>query len=110
MLETLLQKGDTHERCGLILRDGSTVEIKNVAKDPAISFEMDSTEVLPYLTEDQVTGTWHTHPTSGPEYSGEDHRCFTGWPEWKHHVIGVENDQTVVKCYEVKNGALLECD
>jgi proteasome lid subunit RPN8/RPN11 len=109
VLETLLQANDTQERCGLVLRDGSTVEITNVAKDPVISFEMDPVEVLPYLTEDQVAGTWHTHPQSDPHLSGEDYSGFLGWPDLKHHVIGVTNGKTVVKTYEVKNGAVVEC-
>lgn len=110
MLETLLQKGDTKERCGLVLDSGEAVELSNIAHDPLISYEMDPTEVLPYLTRNNVAGTWHTHPHSPPHFSGEDYVGFMGWPEWQHYVIGVVDGETVVKCYEIKNGAILECD
>lgn len=110
MLETLLQPNDPIERCGLVLKDGSYVEIENIADDPVISYEMSPIEVLPYLTGDSIIGTWHTHPFSPPRLSGEDYVGFMGWPHLTHHVIGVENGEVKVKSYYIKNGAILECD
>jgi proteasome lid subunit RPN8/RPN11 len=109
VLETLLQPNDREERCGLVLSDGTTVEIPNIANNPVTSYEMDPEKALPYLTAGSVVGTWHTHPASSPDLSGEDYRGFSGWPKLKHHIIGVVDGQTVVKSYEIKNGAILEC-
>jgi proteasome lid subunit RPN8/RPN11 len=92
------------------LNDGECVELKNIAETPGNSYEIDTAEVLPYLTAGRVAGTWHTHPGTSPQLSGEDYAGFLGWPELKHHIIGVEDGKTVVKCYQVRNGAILECD
>lgn len=110
MLETIFRTEDSTERCGLILNDGTIVEIPNIAREPGDSFEMDSTVVLPFLIKGEVAGTWHTHVGQAPDLSGEDYAGFMGWPELKHHIIGIDDGIVTVKSYEIKNGAIVECD
>lgn len=106
MLETLLQPNDTEERCGLLLTDDTVVEIKNVSNNPVIGYLMDPKEVLPYLTDEKIKGTWHTHPDGPADLSGEDLKGFLAWPHLIHYVIGKDG----VKCYRVENGVVLKCD
>lgn len=102
-------ESETQERCGLILKDETILELQNIANDPITSYEIDPVAALPLLTSDIVAGTWHTHPFHEPNLSGEDYAGFLGWPELKHHIIGVVKGKVTVKTYEVKNGAIFEC-
>lgn len=106
MLETILKPNETEERCGLILTDDTIVEVKNIANDVVMGYLMDPTEVLPYLTEGKIKGTWHTHPTSSPDLSGEDLKGFLAWPNLVHYIVSHEG----VNCYRVDKGAVLKCD
>lgn len=110
MLETLLQKGDTEERCGVILKDGKIVEIPNVAKDKENSYLMDNDQVLPFIKNDKVAATWHTHPQSDPNLSGEDYNGFLGWPDLEHYIIGRRKNKTVVMKFKVEDGLIIVCD
>jgi len=109
MLETLLHKGDTEERCGLILKDGTVVDIPNVADDPKTSFEMDLAAAIEHLDADTVAATWHTHPESDPNLSGEDYSCFLSWPDLEHVIVGILDGKTVVRRYRVEQGLVIEC-
>jgi proteasome lid subunit RPN8/RPN11 len=106
VLETLLQPDDVNERCGLVLKDGSIVHIDNVHVEPTLGFEMDPEQVLPYLMNEEIAATWHTHPHGETALSGEDYKSFQAWPGFEHYVIGPEG---VVK-YAVKKGAVIVCD
>ena len=110
MLETLLKDDDTIERCGLILKDGTVVEIKNVAPDPAIAYEMDPVELLPYVEAGTIESTWHTHPQSDPTLSGADHEGFLTWPDLGHCIIGRRDGQVAVARYRVEEGFVLACN
>jgi proteasome lid subunit RPN8/RPN11 len=110
MLETLLHKGDEVERCGLILKDGSTVELPNIAENPETSFRMDLEKALPYLTDDQVAATWHTHPHTDPNLSGEDYSCFLSWPDLEHVIVGIRDGDVAVTRYRVEKGLVIACD
>lgn len=110
MLETLLKLDEKVERCGLILKDGTIVEIPNIAPEPANGFYMDSVKVLPYLEDDQISGTWHTHPQTDPTLSTEDHDTFTAWPMLQHFVIGIRDGKVTVVCYRMEEGALIGCE
>lgn len=110
MLETLLQKGDTEERCGVVMKDGNAVELQNVAGDPAGSFEMPSKAFLELVKTGEVEATWHTHPKSSPVLSGADYETFLNWPDLKHHVIGMEKGEVVVLTYIVDDGVVITCD
>ena len=108
MLETFLLPSDTEERCGLILKDGSIVEIENVAEDKVNSYRMNPVGVLPFV--DDLAGTWHTHPEGDPNLSGEDYSGFLAWPELEHSIIGHRNGQVVVTRYRVQDGLVVQCD
>lgn len=108
MLETLLQPGDVDERCGLIVEGNIIIHIPNIAENKALGYEMDPTEVLPYL--DEVIGTWHTHPDADPNLSGEDYSGFLSWPDLEHLIIGVREGNVVVVRYKIENGLVVECD
>lgn len=110
MLETLLQPSDKHEKCGLVLQDGTVVEVKNVANNPVIGYLMDPVEVLPYLTAGTVAGTWHTHPSGSAVLSGEDLEGFNAWPDLIHHVIGWAGNKPEVRSYKIVEGAVVKCD
>lgn len=110
MLETLLQPHDKEERCGLLLSDGSHVEIPNIANDRVTGYYMDPEQVLPYLTAGKITGTWHTHPDSPPVLSEDDMEGFLGWPELSHYIVGLVEGQPKVRCYRIDRGVVVECD
>ena len=109
MLETLLNPGDTDERCGLILKDGSIVEIENVADDKTDSYRMNPSAVLPFVQNDMVAGTWHTHPGGTPNLSGADQDGFLSWPDLEHSIVGLRDGQVVVKRYRIVNGLIVTC-
>lgn len=108
MLETLLQPTDTEERCGLVLKNGTIVEIENVADDKTNSYRMNPKGVLPFL--DQLAETWHTHPDSDPNLSGEDYSGFLAWPDLVHNIIGLRAGRVVVQRYRVDKGVVIACD
>lgn len=108
MLETLLQPGDKEERCGIILKDGTIKELPNVADEPHLGFKMSPKALLPLLED--VAATWHTHPDTDPNLSGEDYVGFLSWPDWQHHVIGLREGKVVVETYRVENGLVIGCD
>jgi proteasome lid subunit RPN8/RPN11 len=110
MIETLLRKGDTEERCGLVLKDGTIVDIPNIADDPKTSFEMDLEAALPYLDGDDVAATWHTHPGTDPNLSGEDYSCFLSWPDLEHVIVGMRDGKAAVSRYRVEQGLVISCD
>lgn len=110
MLETLLQPNDEIERCGLILKDGTIVEIDNVHDDPTQGYEMDLLQALEYIEAELVAATWHTHPKAGPNLSGEDWKGFRGWPDWEHVIIGLESGKPAIRRYRIENGLPIVCD
>lgn len=108
MLENLLQPDDVNERCGLILKDGTIVEIANVADDPVTSYRMNAAEVVLHL--DETVATWHTHPDDDPNLSGADYAGFLSWPHLEHYIVGRRNGKIVTLKYKVENGLVLGCD
>ena len=111
MLSPLLTPNDDQERCGLILDHIDYVEVSNVAAEPKEGFEMDPVEALELLSTGEVTGTWHTHPSSPPVLSGDDYECFLSWPGLVHVILGFdEKGEFAVSRYCVKDGVVVECD
>lgn len=110
MLETLLQPGDTDERCGVVLKDGSVVEIENVADDKTNSYRMRPDTVLGFMQADLIAGTWHTHPGADPNLSGEDRKGFLAWPDLEHSIIGVRDGAVFVQRFRVDKGLVIACD
>jgi len=110
VLETLYKPDDTEERCGLILKDGSIVEIENIAEEKTDGYDMNPAAVLPFLEADLIAGTWHTHPGGDPNLSGEDYAGFLAYPDLEHSIIGWRDGQVTVARYKIENGLVIACD
>jgi proteasome lid subunit RPN8/RPN11 len=110
MLETLYNPSDTDERCGLILTDGSIVEIENIAEDKTDSYDMSPEAVLPFLDAGTIAGTWHTHPGGDPNLSGADYSGFLGYPELEHNIVGIRDGKITVTRWRVQDGLVVACD
>lgn len=90
------------ERIGLILKDGSIVELENVANEPDRAFLFKADDLLRY--EGSAWGSFHTHPNKSSNLSGLDYEGFKSWSSLKHFIIG--NDG--VACYIVTpNGEVM---
>lgn len=110
MLETLYNHDDTDERCGLVLKDGSIVEIENIAEEKTNSYDMNPAKVLPYLDAETIAGTWHTHPRGDPNLSGADYLGFLGYPDLEHSIIGWRDGEVVVTRWRIQDGLVVACD
>ena len=91
------------ERCGLILKGDKILECKNIHLEPSKGFEIDPEDIIKHL--DDMVATWHTHPNQASTLSGEDHLCFTTWPDLKHFIIGSDG----ISVYIIREGAVI-CD
>lgn len=76
------------ERVGLILQDGSVVELKNLHPDPEHGFLVDAGDLIEYGS--RATSTWHTHPKGGLSPSQEDMEGFLMWPKLEHIIVAPE--------------------
>lgn len=99
--ELLAKLADGPERGGLVLLDGTIVELTNTAADPNEGFQPASTELVAYI--DNAAATWHTHPGETANLSVEDWETFILWPNLQHLIIGTDG----VRQYGVKNGAVI---
>lgn len=93
------------ERCGVVLKDGTIVEGANLHDEPEKGFRLDPMTLLE--NEDELAGTWHTHPDSDPNLSQEDYAGFLNWPNLSHFIIGLRAGEVVVKEYIVENGLVV---
>lgn len=98
---------DLEERCGLILKDGTIVEIRNVHAEPEKGFKMAPTEFFRYIKSKKVTGTWHTHPQSDPNLSQEDYAGFLQWPDFDHYIRGERDGEPLTLKFRVDNGVVI---
>lgn len=90
------------ERGGLILKDGSVIEFKNVAEVPKEGFLPEITvDLLAHL--DNALATWHTHPGASANLSVEDWETFTQWPDHAHAIVGTDG----VRWYRVERGVVI---
>ena len=103
-LQSLLLTDDVDERCGLILKGNKIIEVPNEHPEPAKGFKI-PVEAL-HENEENLIGTWHTHPGDTANLSQEDYNGFCQWPELKHYIIGVDS----VRCFEVADGLIVEAD
>lgn len=99
-----LKKGDTEERCGLVLKDGSVIELKNIAEEPQHGFEISPEDMVKY--EDEIAASWHTHPDHNSNLSEKDYFGFLMWPQIKHYIVGING----VSCYIVVDGIIINED
>lgn len=104
----LYAQGSLNERCGLILRDGTIVEIENIHTEPQRGYRMNPEAVLPFITVNAVKGTWHTHPGSDPNLSQEDYAGFLQWPELTHIIVGEIGGEPVADVYVVDRGLVVK--
>lgn len=108
-MKEILRLGDKLERCGLVMKDGTVIELENIAPEPEIGFEMNPEAVLPLLQTGEVEATWHTHPKHDPILSGEDYNFFTAWPDLAHIIIGRKGRKKLMTRYRVEDGVVLPC-
>jgi proteasome lid subunit RPN8/RPN11 len=85
----------------LVLKSGEVIELRNIAADPLLAFDVDGRDMIAH--EEDAVATWHTHPFGKSEMSADDMIGFLMWPHLLHYVISPEG----VRCYRVKNGAVL---
>lgn len=97
-----LHQPDGPERCGVILDDGSILELDNLHPMPTQGFRMPAEA----LNSSNVVATWHTHPTTGPNLSVDDYRAFTAFPRLRHYVVAASE----IWCYGMACGILLVHD
>lgn len=86
------------ERCGVILTDGSILQLPNTSPTPALTFEL-SLEGLP-----DISATWHTHPTTGGNLSTPDYLLFLQHPKLWHYIVGGPND---VRAYYIEDSRVM---
>lgn len=110
MLETLYDPDNLSERCGIVLTDGSIVEIENVAEDPTDGYDMHPEAVLPFLDKGLIAETWHTHPRGDPNLSGEDYSGFLAYPDLVHNIVGIRDGKVTVTRWRVQDGLVVACD
>lgn len=101
-LSKLFDIKELEEKCGVILKDGTVVPTHNLHHKPQEGFVVDPIALLRY--EDDLWGTWHTHPKANSNLSSEDYQGFLQWPELKHFIIGVDG----IRCYVVEDGLIIE--
>lgn len=106
-LAPLLKEGDTEERCGFVTKRGRIVHVPNIADDPKAAFRIDPAATLSWLEKGAVA-TWHTHPYTTANLSGEDYECFCVWDNLVHYVIGRRNNQIEVATYRVEDGLVVQ--
>jgi proteasome lid subunit RPN8/RPN11 len=95
-------KAETVELCGLILLDGTIVDCDNTHPEPTKGFRIPAKELVKY--EDDLYGTWHTHPHDTANLSQTDYEGFNQWPRLRHFIIGIDG----VRCFTVESGLIVE--
>jgi len=90
-----------NERVGLILKDGTIVELPNQALNPSEGSKIDIMDLIHY--EDLAMATFHTHPGESSDLSLDDHKAFSNWPEFKHYIVGKDG----VSCYSIKGKSVV---
>ena len=73
------------ERCGFVLRDGSLVEVENLASDPSNYFLISDESFEEY--DGQIFASWHTHTHDSANISMADYETFTTSTLAKHVVV-----------------------
>lgn len=107
-LAARLKSDDALERCGFVTKRGRIIELKNVADKPEDQFRIAPADTLKYLQRGDVVATWHTHPRSSPNLSGEDYECFLRWDDLDHYVVGRREGEIKVVRYFVEDGLVVQ--
>jgi proteasome lid subunit RPN8/RPN11 len=95
---------DTEEKCGLVLKDGTVLDVINHHSNPAIGFHICADDLFAH--EENLAGTWHTHPNDTANLSQQDYVGFRQWPEIRHYIVGIDG----VRAYDVVDGLIVEVD
>lgn len=103
-LKRKLKPTDKLERCGLILVDGTAVQVDNIHPQPERGFMMPAQVLIKH--GDELAGTWHTHPGQSAVLSQEDYAGFSQWPQLTHYIVGTDG----VRAYSVVDGIIQELD
>jgi proteasome lid subunit RPN8/RPN11 len=61
-LRLIAAQASPFEVCGFIMRDGSIIEIRNVAENPYDTFTMDLRQIERNVDVEKIAAIWHTHP------------------------------------------------
>lgn len=93
---------ETPERGGLILDDGTVVELQNLSDEPNEGAVLNPTDDQLEMF-DRAVATWHTHPGASANLSVGDYETFVNQPQLQHAIVG----DTEVRWYAVKNGAVV---
>lgn len=97
-LKKKLKAGDTVERCGLVLASGRVFQTDNVHPEPEKGFEIPIEKMIEF--EQELVGTWHTHPGKPATLSEADYDGFRNWPSLTHYIVGADG----VRAYRVEDG------
>lgn len=90
------------ERVGVVRRDGSIVELRNVLDNKVEGFDLNGEDLLE-LEKPETVATWHTHPSRSCNLSILDRENFLNWPELRHIIVGING----VAVYAVENGEVV---
>ncbi len=105
MLQTIFNNLQTYwqpqfERCGVVLKDNSIVELENTHSEPKNNFAMVN------IPADAVA-LWHTHPHGCANLSVEDYHNFKNHPQYLHIIVG---QREVAYYYVDTDGSVLRGD
>lgn len=101
---TEVYKNSPIERVGFITKDHKVIEVVNISNEPEYSFEVDPQDIIKYTEVVPCIATWHTHPKSDCNLSGEDFRMFQSWPKLMHIIIGSNG----ISVYSIKQNSMLK--
>ena len=101
-LKAKYDKAEMVEKCGLVLLDGTILETENTHSSPEEGFRIPAKLLVEH--EDNLYGTWHTHPRDTANLSQADYAGFNQWPRLRHFIIGIDG----VRCFTVEDGLIVE--
>jgi len=105
-----------NECCGMVASvDGHAVAVRratNLAASP-LRFEVDGRELLGVLDEFESAGhelgaIYHSHTRTEPYPSQTDINFAAGWPGLRWVIVGLSDDEAVVRTYTIDDGTVTE--
>lgn len=100
-LKDKLLPDDINERCGLILSDGTIIEVPNKHPHRTKAFMIGVKDM--HEAGDALIATWHTHPGQTSALSQDDYLGFTAWPHLLHYIVGTDG----VRCYKADSTGVI---
>ena len=91
----------TVERVGLVLFDGTVIELRNQSPTPETGFMVDPEEFK--SVSEYTVGMWHTHPKNNVNLSPLDHNTFKSLAGWTHYIV----TETRVRSFIVRNNKVM---